>query len=193
MTLLTPTDHLAEIVWLGIVPDRGASLRATPLEEVEAAWEGFVGDSHSGLTRPACVRVKAQHPKGTEIRNTRQLSILSREELDATAEALGLDAIDPAWIGASLILRGIPDLTKLPPASRLIAENGTTITTDTENTPCNLSGREVERAREGHGKGYKAAAKGRRGLTAWIERPGGLALGDRLRLHLPPPDAWTHR
>lgn len=193
MTLLAPTDHHAEIVWLGIVPDRDASLRATPLPEVEAAWEGFVGDAHSGLTRPACVRVKAQHPKGTEIRNTRQISILSQEELDETARALDLDALDPAWIGASLVVRGIPDFTKLPPASRLIAENGTTITTDTENAPCNLSGREVERAREGRGLRYKQAAAGRRGVTAWIERPGRLALGDRLRLHLPPPDAWPHR
>lgn len=193
MTLLTPSSHFAEIVWLGVVPDRDASLRATALDGVEVAWEGFVGDAHSGLTRPACTRVRAQHPVGTEIRNTRQLSILSAEELAATAAALGLEALDPAWIGASMVVRGIPEFTKVPPASRLIAEDGTALALDTENAPCNLSGREVERAREGHGKGYKTAAEGRRGVTAWVERPGRLALGDRLRLHLPPPDAWAHR
>jgi MOSC domain-containing protein YiiM len=192
MTLLTPTRHEARVVWLGLVRDRAASLRAEPVEAVELAWEGFVGDAHSGLTRPACTRVRDQHPKGTEIRNTRQISLLSAEELALIAAELGLDRLDPALIGASLVVEGIPDLTKLPPASRLIAENGATLTTDTENAPCTLSAREIE-AETGRGKGFKAAAAGRRGVTAWVERPGRLALGDRLRLHLPPPEAWPHR
>lgn len=192
MTLLTPTDHHATVVWLGLVPDRDASLRAQPVQAVDVAWEGFVGDAHSGLTRPACTRVRAQHPKGTEIRNTRQISLLSAEELAEVAATLGLPALDPALIGASLVVEGIPDLTKLPPASRLIAADGATLTTDTENAPCTLSAREIE-AETGRGKGFKSAAAGKRGLTAWVERPGRLALGDRLRLHLPPPDRWPHR
>ena len=41
------------------------------------------------------------------------------------------------------------------------------------------------------GKGFKAAAKGRRGVTAWVERPGALVVGDRLRLHIPDQPAWA--
>lgn len=192
MTLLSPTRHVARIVWLGLVRDRDASLRAEPVDAVEAVWEGFLGDAHAGLTRPACVRVREQHPKAAEIRNTRQISLLSAEELALIAADLGLEALDPALIGASMVVEGVPDLTRLPPASRLIAENGVALTTDTENAPCTLSAREIQRA-TGRGKTFKAAAAGRRGVTAWVERPGRLALGDRLRLHLPPPEAWPHR
>ena len=32
--------------------------------------------------------------------------------------------------------------------------------------------------------------KGKRGVTAWVERPGDLALGDVLRLHCPVQRAW---
>jgi len=35
------------------------------------------------------------------------------------------------------------------------------------------------------------AAKGRRGVTAWVEREGRLAVGDALRLHIPDQPAWS--
>ena len=115
MTLLTPTAHHGTVVWLGLVRDRAATLRAEPVEAVELGFEGPLGDSHAGLTRPACTRVRAQHPKGAEIRNTRQISLLSAEDLAAIAATLGLPELDPALIGASLVVEGIPDLTRLPP------------------------------------------------------------------------------
>lgn len=46
---------------------------------VRVSFEGFEGDSHSGLTRSSCVRVKRQYKVGTTIKNTRQVSILSTE------------------------------------------------------------------------------------------------------------------
>ncbi|MGR3783964.1 MAG: MOSC domain-containing protein [Albimonas sp.] len=188
MPILTPTDFTAEIVYLGIVPDREAGLVSTPLETVEADWTGFVGECHGGLTRPSCSRVTSQYPrKGTEIRNTRQLSILSAEELDAIAAGIGLERLPPEWVGANLVLRGIEGFTDAPPSSRLISERGVALTVDMENAPCQLPARVIEDMAPGHGKAFKAAAKGRRGVTAWVERPGPLSLGERMRLHVPPP------
>ena len=43
----------------------------------------------------------------------------------------------------------------------------------------------IERDLPGQGKSFKAHAKGKRGVTAWVERPGELDLGDVLRLHCP--------
>lgn len=191
MPALVPTDHYATVTWLGRVPHRDAPEIVTEaLTEVRLSFAGLAGEVHGGLTRPSCSRVTAQYPRGTEIRNTRQLSIAGAEELEAIAAALGLEALDPAWLGASVVLRGIPDFTHLPPSSRLQGEGGVTLTVDMLNQPCQFPARTIEAAAPGHGKRFKAEAAGRRGVTAWVEREGTLRLGERMRLHVPGQRAW---
>ena len=192
MPALIPTKFTATITWLGHVPDREVSLRAQSVDAVDVTLDGFPNETHGGPTRPACVRVKTQYPRDTEIRNVRQLSILSAEELAATAHTMGLDTIDPAWIGASMIIEGIPDFTHVPPSSRLMSDSGVGITIDMENRPCIFPGKEIEKEAEGFGKLYKPAAKGRRGVTAWVEHGGRLAVGDTLTLHVPDQPVWAH-
>lgn len=192
MAELKPTDHWATITWMGKVPQDRPNIRSEAIETAYASYAGFEGDFHAGLTRPSCVRVRDQHPEGTEIRNVRQLSILSAEELDQVAAEIDLPEIDPLLLGASLVIRGIPDFTFVPPGSRLQAENGTTLVVDVENGPCNYPAREIEKEQPGHGKGFKAAAKGRRGVCGWVEREGQLNVGDKLRLHIPNQRLWAH-
>ena len=192
MPALKPTSFTATITWLGVVPSGNDGLRAEPVDAVDVTLDGFPGEKHGGPTRASCVRVKTQYERGTEIRNVRQLTILSAEELAATAEAMGLDAIDPAWVGASMIIEGIPDFTQVPPSSRLMAESGVGLAIDMENRPCVLPGREIEQEAEGFGAKYKPSAKGRRGVTAWVEYGGRLAVGDVLTLHVPDQPVWSH-
>ncbi len=191
MPALVPTDHHATVTWLGRVPHRDAPEIVTEaLAEMRLGFAGLAGEVQGGLTRPSCSRVTAQYPRGTEIRNTRQLSIMGAEEIEAIAAALGLGALDPAWLGASVVLRGIPDFTHLPPSSRLQAEGGATLTVDMLNQPCQFPARTIEAAMPGHGKRFKAAAAGRRGVTAWVEREGVLRLGQQVRLHVPAQRGW---
>lgn len=194
MPALKPTDHIAEITWIGVVPteDRTALL-GTRLQSVTLGFDGLPGSVHGGETRASCSRVLAQYPKGTTIRNVRQLSLVSEEEIAQIAAAMDLEPgdIDPARLGASLVLRGIPDFSHVPPSSRLQAPNGTTLTVDMENRPCHLPTRSLETVHPGKGKRFKEAAQGLRGITAWVERPGDLKLGDTLRLHVPDQPAWT--
>ncbi len=192
MPILTPTRLTGTITWLGLVADRRATLCADPVDRVEAVWEGLAGECHGGLTRRSCSRVVAQYPKGTEIRNTRQISILSEEELAAIAAAMDLPTLDPAWLGGNIVLRGIPDLTLLPPGSRLIAPSGAALVVDMENGPCQFPAREIEARHPGHGKRFIPAARGRRGVTGWVERPGTMARGDALALHVPPQRLYPH-
>ncbi len=190
MPELVPTEHYGEIVWLGTVAD-DTSIRSAATEQMTLTFDGPVGEGrHGGRTRASCVRVTAQHPEGTEIANVRQMSVLSAEELAEIAAGCDLDAIDPVWLGASLVIRGIPDFSHVPPSSRLQAPDGATITINMENRPCNLPAREMDQDKPGHGKAFKAAAKGKRGVTAWVERPGVLELGQKLRLHIPEQPAW---
>ncbi len=191
MPELMPTDYTAKIVWMGSVPENRPNIRSQPIQSAFASYAGFEGDFHAGLTRASCVRVKSQHPEGTEIRNVRQLSILSAEEMAGIAADIGLDALDPLLLGASIVLEGIPDFTHIPPNARLQAANGTTIVVDVENGPCNFPAREIEKDTPGHGKAFKAAAKGRRGICGWVERQGQLSVGDTLRLHIPAQRPWA--
>lgn len=195
MTRHTPTDFVATVTWIGVTADRAVTLASDPVEALELGFDGAKGDCHGGITRPSCSRVFKQYPtRGTEIRNARQLSVLSAEEMAATAAAMGLEAIDPSDIGANIVLEGIPDLTRLPPASRLVAENdGPSVAVDTENGPCRFPADLLEEKFPGKGRGWTKAAMGRRGIVGWVERPGLLRVGDTLRLHLPPPETWAHR
>jgi len=183
MPALIPTDFTATITWLGRVEEAGGTIRSVPLRDVEASYAGVAGEAHSGLTRPSCVRVKTQFPEGTEIRNVRQLSILSAEEMAATAAEMGLDRLEPEWVGASMIVEGIDDFTHLPPSSRLMNAAGTSLVIDMHNRPCQFPAREIEQERAGFGKHYKPAAQGRRGVTAWVEREGMIRQGDAIALH----------
>lgn len=191
MPALMPTDTRATIVWLGRVPDREAGLASVPVEAVALTFAGVEGEAHGGLTRAACSRVSAQHPRGTPIRNVRQLSVISAEELASIAAAMGVDALDPAWLGASMVVKGIADFSHVPPSSRLQGDSGATLVIDMENRPCIFPGQVIEAALPGKGAAFKTAARGRRGVTAWVEREGTLRLGDALRLHVPDQPAWA--
>ncbi|MCL4258459.1 MAG: hypothetical protein KJZ53_08020 [Anaerolineales bacterium] len=82
---------------LAITPEL---IPSTSLEEVEATLEGLVGDKHFGLTMKAN-KFQAPYPKGELIRNVRQLSIVSAEELAQVAEAMQVERVEPAWSGWS--------------------------------------------------------------------------------------------
>lgn len=190
MPALVPTDHYATITYIGIVPDRDASLRSKKLETAELTFSGIAGEAHGGETRPSCGRVIDQFPRGTIIRNVRQLSVVSAEELAEIASGIGVSDMDPAWVGASLVLEGVPDFTHIPPSSRLQAPSGATLVVDMENLPCHLPAPVIDEDAPGHGRPFKQAAKDKRGVTAWVECEGLIAIGDKLRLHIPAQRAW---
>lgn len=192
MPALLPTDFYGVITYLGIVADRDAALESRAVDQITALFSGPEGEAHGGLTRPSDSRVTSQYKRNTTIRNTRQFSILSAEDLAAIAAKMGLAELDGALVGATMVVRGIPDFSHLPPSSRLQNDSGATLTIDMENRPCVLPAKPIEAHHAGFGAKFKAAANGRRGVTAWVEREGVFRVGDRLRLHVPDQPAWAH-
>lgn len=192
MPALKPLNLTGQIVWLGHVPDREAALASTAQGEMALSFAGPAGEDHGGLTRPSCSRVISQYPRGTEIKNTRQLSVVSAEELAQIAEAMGVDTLDPWLVGATMVVSGIPDFSHLPPSSRLQIANGATLTVDMQNRPCHLPAAEIDVLHPGKGRAFKGAARGLRGVTAWVEREGTARVGDSVTVHVPDQRAWAY-
>ena len=150
---------------------------------IEVNLAGIVGDKHAGFTKPADSRNK-EYPRGSEMRNDRQWSAVSPEELDEIARRMGTPKIDPAWIGANLALAGIPNLTELPKGSKLIFPQDSVLLVEGENMPC-LDPGEVIASKYSPDSGlrpkpamFPKAAIGRRGLVGVVEYPGMIRLDD---------------
>lgn len=191
MPALIPTAFYGTITWLGRVADRAVALESAALTEVFAGFAGPEGEAHGGINRPACSRVAALYKRDHPIRNTRQFAVMAAEDLAQIAAKMGLDSLDPALLGTSLVIAGIPDFSHLPPSSRLQAEGGATLVVDMENRPCTLPARPIENCHPGFGKHFKPAAIGLRGLTAWVEAEGMLRVGAKMRLHIPDQPVWA--
>lgn len=172
----------------GAVEEKLMALVTTPWPKVRVSLEGFEGDKHAGLTYQSSVRTP-HYPRGTVIRNTRQISIVSTHELDLIAVALGVPVVLPEWLGANLVIRGIPDLTQLPPSTRLFFPQDTVLVVDGENMPCVFPGNVIQAqypAIGGLAHQFPKMAIHRRGVVAWVERPGLVTEGDRVVARIPP-------
>lgn len=192
MALLNKLPITGTVAALLLQADRGAGLEKHPVRSLRLTFAGPEGDCHAGLTREADSRTLALYKRGTEIRNVRQVTIVSEEELAEIAIALGVPVIEPSWFGANIVVRGIPDFTLLPPSTRLQFSSGGTLVVDMENLPCSQIAEVVGRHYpDVQFKLVKVAAH-KRGVTAWVEREGEIRSGDTVVLVVPPQRLYPH-
>jgi hypothetical protein len=192
MPLLNKLNFTGHVEGLYLRPDRTGGFEKAPTGQMHLRLDGPTGDCHAGSTRHSDSRTLALYPRGIEIRNVRQLTLLAREELDDIAKALNIPSVDPSWLGANLVLRGIPDLTFLPPSTRLQFPSGATIVVDMENYPCSQIAEVIARHHPEAGKFVVKRAMHKRGVTAWVEREGDVQVGDVVSLFIPPQRIYAH-
>lgn len=188
------TRYLTGTVTRLLIGQSRQTIESSNVARVRATFEGLEGDTHRGLTRRSDVRVP-HYPRGTIIRNTRQVSILSEEELAEVAAALEIPRILAAWVGANLELRGIPNLTMLPPSTRIFFPDDAVIVVDAENMPCTGPGEAIQEHYPDVPKlaqRFPKAAWHRRGVVGWIEREGYINDGDTVRVLLPPRVVYSY-
>ena len=188
------TTYLTGTVTHLLIGQSKQSIESSSIARVRATFEGLEGDSHKSLTRRSDVRVP-HYPRGTIIRNTRQVSILSQEELAEVAAALKIPQILAAWVGANLELRGIPNLTLLPSSTRIFFPDDAVIVVDAENMPCIGPGHAIQEHYPDTPKlaqRFPKAAMHKRGVVGWIEREGYINDGDTVRLLLPPRVVYSY-
>ena len=171
----------------------GAGFATRDVEQLEVTLDGVPGDRHEGVARPADSRVP-WYPRGTPIRNSRQVTILAPDELDEMARRLGIAQVKPEWIGSNMVLEGVPRLTQLPPGTRLHFPSGAALAVEAENAPCRHAGAAVGAFypdMEGMDVAFVKAAKGLRGLVAWVERAGGITVGCEVSVRVPAQKIWV--
>ena len=157
------------------------------VERLALTLEGIPGDVHFGFTRLSGGR-EPWHPRRTEIRNDRQVTLVCADELAKIAANLGVEQVLPEWLGANLVIEGFDKLTKIPRGTRLLFASGATLYLNGENQPCRGAGGEVA-AHYTHRSGldleFVKAARGLRGQIAAVERAGDICPGDIIKVRKP--------
>ena len=191
--ILAARKLAARVAGVYVAPFDHFQTRAT--DALVLDFEGIDGDFHAGHTRRSGGR-EPWYPRGTEMRNERQLSIVAPDELAIVAGRMGLDEIRPEWIGANLLLEGLPHLSMLPAGTLLFFKGGVTLKVDGQNHPCRIAGRSI--AENAGMADYDAGsllfpkmAKRLRGLVAWVEKPGRIVAGEEISARV--PEQWIYR
>ena len=154
-----------------------------------------VEELHAGLTRKSGGR-EPWYPRGTEIRNERQLTLVAPDELSIVARRMGLPEVKPEWIGANLLVSGIERLSFLPAGTLLFFRNGVTLKVDGMNHPCQLAGRAIAQNtkmvdQKAGALAFAREARRLRGLTAWVEKPGRIVADEEITVRV--PEQWIYR
>lgn len=163
------------------------TIASAAVDALEMTLEGVVGDRHFGSVKPSDSRTP-WYTRGTPIRNYRQVSIVSQEELAETAAKMGIPHIQPEWLGANIILSGIPRLTLLPPSTRLFLGEECVLAVDGENLPCKFPSAIIQENYPdvpGLDTAFPSQGLHLRGVVAWVEREGFVRAGDACRVLVP--------
>lgn len=149
-------------------------------------WDGIREDRHYGRIKFAGVREEYMH-KGEEMLNLRQISIVSKEELNVIAENLKIDHIEAEDLGANILIEGIKNFTEIPFGSVMKFKYGTVLLLTGDNFPCILPGKELSKREENHLIASQFAKKAMhlRGQTALILKSGIIKRNDNIEIVIP--------
>lgn len=162
------------------------------VEALSLTFEGVPGDRHGGFTRRSGGR-EPWYPRGTEMCNERQISILSTEELRLIARRMEIPELKSEWIGGNILVSGIPSLSLIPPRTRLVFEGGAVVRVDGDNAPCRFAGSAIDEKypqRDGLDLLFPKVARKLRGLVGYVEVPGEIRAGETVTAHI--PEQWIY-
>ena len=190
MEIIAAQTRSGRIAGLYATPD--SDFPTAPVDTLELTFAGIAGDRHEGMTRASGAR-EPWYPRGTEMRNERQLTILAPDELNEIADGMDLPEVKPEWIGGNILIDGVARLSMLPAGTLLMFEGGVTLAVQGQNAPCRVAGGSIARHfpdRQGLDLSFPKVAKRLRGLVAWVEKPGTLSPGEGVTARI--PEQWIY-
>ncbi len=192
MSVVVKTKIIGRVEQLLSAVNRDDGFEKQQRPSIKLLLSGPEGDCHTGETRLSDSRTLQTYKRNTIIRNVRQITLISAEEMAEVATAMDLPVMNASWLGANILASGIPDLTLLPPSSRLQFPSGATLVIDMENMPCRQVASVIEKFHPEKGPLFVKAATHKRGLTAWVEREGEIHVGDAITVFIPPQRIYAH-
>jgi hypothetical protein len=150
-------------------------------------FEGIVDNRHRGWTRPADARVPYLK-RGVVMRNTRQVTMVSVEDLAEIARRLEIPTCTAACLGANIVVEGIANFSFLPRGAKLILSGELILTIEDQNEPCTQTGEALQQShpeRDDLRLKFPKHAVGLRGMLATVERPGTLVPNTDVTVRLP--------
>ena len=171
----------------------GSRVESVAVPTLRLDFEGPAGDRHQGITRHSTSR-EPWYPRDTVISNTRQVSILSVDEMAEVARRMGLAELKAEWIGGTLLIAGVPRLSFLPVGTRLFFLDGAALMVTEQNGPCRIAGGAIAvhfPERPELELEFPKQAKRMRGLVAAVERPGTVTPGATVDIRV--PEQWIYR
>ncbi len=186
------TQVLGGLVHVLAARDRG-SFETSVVASLALELSGIAGDRHQGMTRLSGPR-EPWLPRGLTLRNDRQISAVSAEDMAELALGLDLGTVPPermaALLGANLLVSGLEAFSHILPGSHLAIGgswagsgqfDGTAIlNVEAYNMPCRGPGRKLAAAfsQPALEFAFMRKAAGLRGLVLSVACPGQIGPGD---------------
>lgn len=192
MSIVVKSKIIGRVEQLLSATNRDDGFEKQQRHTMKLLLSGPEGDCHTGETRLSDSRTLQTYKRNTVIRNVRQMTLISAEELADVATTMQLPQMNASWLGANILTSGVPDLTLLPPSSRLQFPSGATLVIDMENMPCRQVADVISKFYPEKSSQFVKAATHKRGLTAWVECEGEIHVGDAINVFIPPQRIYHH-
>jgi hypothetical protein len=175
----------------GVYIAAGDDFVTAPRGEIALAPEGIPGDRHATALRPATAR-DPWLPRGLQLRNDRQISMLSVEDLAQIAAALDLAQVAPELVGANIVVEGLDRFSRIPAGAHLAFggawggqgrfDGAAILKAEAYNHPCRGPGRRLAAAyaRPDLEFAFPKAARSLRGLVLSVSLAGVIRAGDQV-------------
>ena len=154
-----------------------------PRTELELNTQGVVGDRHYGCETISGGRFTTLYKRGTPVRNNRQWSAISPQEVMDIAKNLGIEGkLTPELLGMNFLIEGVERLSELPPMTYLIfspheefaprLEEDVVLVVYGQALPCTVAGKAlVEPCGDASlEQRFPKGALGLRVTTGWVEK-----------------------
>jgi hypothetical protein len=196
MTMAVARGTVAGTYRTGTGSPHIADFMTTSVAGLVLDHSGIPGDLHAGALRRSGGR-ENWLPRGTQLRNDRQLSALSVVELAEIARGLDIPELEPEWIGGNLLIDGVDAFSRIAPGSRLAIggswggkgrfDGGAILRVEAYNRPCRQSGRALAGALERPDLEFAFVkhAASLRGLVLSVDLAGPVAPGDAVVVMAP--------